>query len=603
MFRPGGLFEQVPCPQSTQCSLLTCVFSHKDNSLPMALKRASTSVEKPNNAIEQPPKRQKVPNSIWPEVKPPSSNTTPSTTKSKAPASNPTKIDTVASPDVDDSLKHPPRKAPKENLNPRMIPKSPAPHSVRTTILNKVHWAMSTMNEKLKKDKNNTNKSLILSENELVIMALDEEERAAKQSLYSNIIRSRVLKLTRMNLKEWAEEVMDHLYKRYYKTKPIQSKINEAPKPIETGLSKSEEIALVKMLITPLAGLEEFGYNTKAPSAAEVETAKETIAYCKGWEKCDRCGGRFQVFPGRREDGALTGGGLCTHHPSRPTYPLRKKTDTVTGSSGPIYPCCNEPVSTSSGCTKANDHVFKISEVKFLSAVLPFETTPTQPDKGSLEPVSFDCEMGYTTLGLELIRLTAVSWPENRELLDILVRPFGEVLDLNSRYSGVFPEHYASARPYGTPIGGEGKPSSLQVVESPAAARDLLFKLLQPDTPLIGHAIENDLNACRIIHPTVIDTVILYPAGPLPSRHKLKFLAYKFLDREIQMGGQQGHDSKEDSIATGDLVRVKVRDIWKRLQNQGWTFVKGELVAPPGQGEEDLKMELHRGRLTKPKSK
>ncbi|RJE17138.1 RNA exonuclease [Aspergillus sclerotialis] len=100
--------------------------------------------------------------------------------------------------------------------------------------------------------------------------------------------------------------------------------------------------------------------------------------------------------------------------------------------------------------------------------------------------------MGYTTQGLELVRLTAVTWPEGKVLLDILVRPFGEILDLNSRFSGIFPEHYATAIPYGSkvpdtvssaPEDGEVETAPMQVVDSPAVARELLFKHLQPDTP------------------------------------------------------------------------------------------------------------------------
>lgn len=233
--------------------------------------------------------------------------------------------------------------------------------------------------------------------------------------------------------------------------------------------------------------------------------------------------------------------------------------------------------------------MFKVSEAKRLASILQFEKTPDQPGKGPQQPVCFDCEMGYTTQGLELVRLTAVTWPEGKELLDILVRPFGEILDLNSRFSGIFPEHYVSAIPYGSEApdtassAPEMETAPMQVVDSPAAARELLFQHLQPDTPLIGHAIDNDLNACRIIHPTVIDTVLLYPhqAG-LPIRTSLKMLARRHLDRDIQTGGNRGHDSKEDSVATGDLVRAKVLETWKRLKGRGWSIQDGKLIAPPG---------------------
>ena len=490
----------------------------------------------------------------------------------------------------------PPRKVPKESLNPRMLPKAPASHGTRSAILTKLHSAMSSLNEKLATDKDSSNQCFILNRDELVTMALDEEEKAAKDSpgVYSNVIKLRIVKLTKMGIEEWTQEVKAHLNTRYYKFQPIQQAVLQQSKPLETGLTTREEIALVPKLVTPLVGLEEHGYVTKAPTDVEIETAKEGVIQSKGWEKCDRCGGRFEVFPGRREDGALASGGQCTYHPSRPIYPPRKRTDNVTGSSEAYFPCCSETVGASSGCTKANTHVFKVSEPKRLASILQFKTTPAQPDKGPLDPVCFDCEMGYTTLGFELIRLTAVSWPEGHELLDILVKPMGEVLDFNSRYSGVLPEHYASATPYGQDApaqdGAKGKQKPMQYAESPAAARDLLFKFLQPTTPLIGHAIDNDLNVCRIIHPTIIDTVILYPPprGGLPNRMSLKTLARKFLERDIQTGGDKGHDSKEDAIATGDLVRVKVGEIWKFLKAKGWRFESNELIAPPGQKSQDI---------------
>jgi DNA polymerase III epsilon subunit-like protein len=472
-----------------------------------------------------------------------------------------------------------------------MLPKAPASHPIRTAILKKLHAAMVGLNEKLAKEKDPRSRVFVLNNDELITMALDEEEKVAKENpgVYSNIIKNRIVKLPKITTDEWVKEVMAHLNMRYYHLNPIQpanAYVQEALKPIVTGLTVKNEIILALELLTSLDGLEQFGYVTKAPTEGEIEIAKKGAEGSKGWEKCDRCSARFQVFPGRREDGALASGGQCTYHPSRPMFPPRKRTDNITGSSESYFPCCGESVGTSVGCTKGNTHVFKVSEPKRLASILQFQTTPPQPGKGPLDPVCFDCEMGYTTMGMELIRLTAVSWPEGRELLDILVKPIGVILDLNSRWSGVFPEHYSTATPYGTPAPpkGDGKPQPLQVVESPAAARDLLFKLLQPETPLIGHAIDNDLNVCRIIHPTIIDTVLLYPAPRrLPNRLSLKFLARKFLEREIQTGGDKGHDSKEDAIATGDLVRVKVGELWKRLMAKGWKSESDALIAPPGQ--------------------
>ena len=55
-------------------------------------------------------------------------------------------------------------------------------------------------------------------------------------------------------------------------------------------------------------------------------------------------------------------------------------------------------------------------------------------------------------------------------------------------------------------------------------------------------------------------------------------LAKKYLERDVQTGGARGHDSLEDAVATGDLVRVRVAAEWRALQSRGWRFEGGELV-------------------------
>ena len=207
-------------------------------------------------------------------------------------------------------------------------------------------------------------------------------------------------------------------------------------------------------------------------------------------------------------------------------------------------------------------------------------------------PVCIDGEMGYTVYGLELVRLTATSWPSGDELFDVLVRPVGQILDLNSRYSGVWPMDMAKAVPWDAPPdsgpvpkGTSGTTRKLRIVESPAAARALLFSHISPQTPIIGHGLENDLNATRIIHPTVIDTALLFPhkAG-LPYRNGLKMLMHTHLNRHIQVvvdGKMEGHDSKEDANAAGDLVRFSVGNEWQKMQRDGWTLQDGEFMPPP----------------------
>ena len=77
--------------------------------------------------------------------------------------------------------------------------------------------------------------------------------------------------------------------------------------------------------------------------------------------------------------------------------------------------------------------------------------------------------------------------------------------------------------------------------------------------------------------------MLLYPhPRGLPLRYGLKMLTKKYLERDIQTGGDRGHDSLEDAVATGDLVRVRVARQWREMQSKGWKFENGELVGPQG---------------------
>lgn len=629
MFKPVGFFKSIPCPEGAGCSLLNCMFAHGDKESTIAMStdaaRAEAIVSAPTiDTNEGPmPKKRRISldydSSKQPVNRSNDENTTNKTSSAARPsidhkqASNGSQplrsaVKTISPPPlsrkthsqsnnehtttqnkIKSDVAHAPVMnhpvlAKKESLNPRHLSKPPASHSVRMSILVKLHEGMVQLNDRLRALNDESKKALVLSQDELICRALDEEEKVAKESssVYSNVIKLRITKLRRMQLSDWEQDVLSYLRSKTA-IQPIQASLDPET-AISTGLNAADEVAFLSRFLASPEVQAKAGYVMEPPTKEEVHIATSGGLTAQGWEQCDRCNGRFQVFPGRREDGLLASGGSCTYHHAKLVRPPRKKTDHIVGQTEPYFPCCNETVGTSTGCTKADTHVYKVTEVKRLAAILQFERTPRQDKKGPLPPVCFDCEMGYTTLGLELIRLTAITWPERKKVVDVLVRPMGEILDLNTRYSGVLPEQFANAVPYRSDQDPKGSPdnSVLPIVDSPAAARALLFEHLQPETPIIGHAIDNDLNACRIIHPTIVDTVFLYPhpAG-LPYRFGLRALAKKYLDRHIQTGGgDRGHDSMEDARATGDLVRVKVRETWQRLKTLGWTIRSGKLVEP-----------------------
>lgn len=480
-----------------------------------------------------------------------------------------------------------------ESLNPRMLKSAPASHDMRYKLVKALHDQLVRLNSELKTDASASEELLVLSDQALITMVLDFEERTAieKGLIYSNVVKNKILEYKRMLVKDWKGlRAKQHAQEEALKvSKDIVSPYG-SPKKIETGLTEEDEIAFLPRLYTPVTGLAKHGYVSTVPSEEEISQAQKGLEAAKGWEVCDRCKSRFQVFPGRREeDGFLASGGSCTYHWGKAFVPERLASDPKTKREK-RFKCCGQALGDSAGCVKGDSHVFKVSEVKRLAALLNFEETP-ENSTAFKTPICMDCEMCYTVHGLELIRLTATTWPHGEELLDVLVRPYGEILDLNSRFSGVWPQQMADAVPWdsksttATSVKNENTARQLRIVNSPAEARSLLFQYLSPQIPLIGHGLENDLNATRIIHPTIIDTALLYPhSAGLPYRNGLKNLMYKHLNRHIQVvtdGQIDGHDSKEDARAAGDLVRWKIGQEWAKMQRNGWKLQDGQFIAPP----------------------
>jgi RNA exonuclease 1 len=143
--------------------------------------------------------------------------------------------------------------------------------------------------------------------------------------------------------------------------------------------------------------------------------------------------------------------------------------------------------------------------------------------------------MAYTTLGMEVIRLSVVDVHLDT-VLDIMIATQGHVLDFNTRYSGI-------------------TASSYQTTCTLAEAQDRLFALMNPQTVLIGHSLDSDLKSLRIQHDRIIDTSILYPHHKgLPYRWSLRHLAREHLQLFIQQGDAEGHDSAEDACIAMRLV-------------------------------------------------
>ncbi|XP_049941954.1 uncharacterized protein LOC126418949 isoform X2 [Schistocerca serialis cubense] len=257
-------------------------------------------------------------------------------------------------------------------------------------------------------------------------------------------------------------------------------------------------------------------------------------------KKCVRCGRGFFVT----EDGEYLTQEHCLYHWGKLQRVVSAPSKASSMSLRMEYSCCHGKPS-SKGCTTAKLHVWNGVGVGING---PFDsyvrTRPrrTHPPDGNYGVYALDCEMCYTTRGLELTKVTVVA-PDGRLVYDCLVRPENYIIDYNTRFSGI------TARD----LNRRGATKSLKDVQND------LMGFINADTILVGHGLENDLRALRIIHSTVIDTSVVFPHYyGLPYRRSLKSLVGCLLKRDIQQDSS-GHDSFEDARASIELMLWKVR--------------------------------------------
>jgi DNA polymerase III epsilon subunit-like protein len=236
------------------------------------------------------------------------------------------------------------------------------------------------------------------------------------------------------------------------------------------------------------------------------------------------------------------------------------------------------------------------STTPLLPALPPYYDKDYVPFPNTRRIFAIDCKMVETELGKELARVTLYEMvffdPVTKtetidiyksELLDHIVQPYNRITNYLTKYSGISASTYENAD--NRRFVSDGKKNyhhnRRDVILRLEQVQAILLQVLHPNDIVIGHSLENDLHALRFIHPTVVDTAIMFqdvhhtdhdngndsadtplsPSSSIPTiptttrsfKHSLRHLAAVLLEKEIQRPDQP-HCSQENAKMAMELA-------------------------------------------------
>ncbi|XP_065519983.1 RNA exonuclease 1 homolog isoform X2 [Lathamus discolor] len=325
--------------------------------------------------------------------------------------------------------------------------------------------------------------------NEAINKALKEE-----QSIYDRFGNKKMyLNLAVKTLKKLREQPNNSRY---------SIGIGSLPSEEEKAFTGGALYELLKKYVLTKEQLNENNFPRQHPgkNGAAILTGVKN-AECNAFKKvCCRCGEIYAVT----SSGTHQSKEECSYHSGGV---LKQR---VPGGVEKRYSCC-ERVVGSPGCQIAKLHVHDGRREKLEGFMKTLTKSP--PLDGTHDVYALNCEMCYTTRGLELTRVTVVD-PKLQVVYDTFVKPDGKVVDYDIRLSGVKENDLKNTT------------TNLRAVQA------VLLNLFNVDTILIGHNLENDLFVLKLIHGMVVDTSVVFPHSlGLPHKRTLRSLTADYLRR------------------------------------------------------------------------
>ncbi|KAK2785251.1 hypothetical protein FQN52_008591 [Onygenales sp. PD_12] len=229
----------------------------------------------------------------------------------------------------------------------------------------------------------------------------------------------------------------------------------------------------------------------------------------------------------------------CKFHEGR----LRYKTWSCCGQHVSSPPCGGEPL-----------HHPRSYQPGELASLWQFHRTPMPQDRtGIRTAVAIDCEMGQAMSGdSELIRITLIDYFSAEILIDSLVYPSVPMEHYRTSFSGVTKQDMERAMRSGTCIMGRNN------------ARKAVWQYVGPNTIVVGHSANNDLDSLRWIHGVVVDTYAIANAIQKKEDEKKKREEEERKKKEEKdMGvenGQQKNNNKPDEKPTTKTQAEQVKN-------------------------------------------